>query len=356
MKTLPSSGNLSVASILALCVGVGLLVATSAGDALAVPRVEVVLSLSYGSGPGQVGATKSGEPVPEAFPQCPEMFWMTQDGLIWVLDTVNSRLLAFRDGKQSIEISTREVEKRPRFFGVTRGAVFLVQGVNVDGPKCRLVRIDRASLQTSTGDLRLPDGRRFLPQKVMPLGQADEMLLISGCTYPSEEGGSVVVDSDGKLVSVQLDGGHTYGSNHMPAADGGVWRMARLDLDEQTEVPVTLERYGAETEAWTMAFSGAFPRRPELSAQRKRAMSTPLGIDTAGAAVVVLFEGRPLSPRFLRLSPSGEAAAVTLEELGMDSAPLGTFFPSQHFQLLPDGSILAQYTTPDQYRIIQLTF
>ena len=105
-----------------------------------------------------------------------------------------------------------------------------------------------------------------------------------------------------------------------------------------------------------MAFSGAFPRRPELSAQLKRAMSTPLGIDTAGAAVVVLFEGRPLSPRFLRLSPSGEAAAVTLEELGMDSAPLGTFFPSQHFQLLPDGSILAQYTTPDQYRIIQLTF
>jgi len=356
MRTVNSRTRPGVQAVIVLCAAVAVLLAPSGPAAFALPRVEVVLSLPYGSGPGQVGATKAGDPVPEATPECPAMFWMTQQGIIWVLDSVNSRVLAFRDGKQIVEICTRDVEKLPQLFGVTRGAVFVVQIVNVNGPECRLVRYDPAGHQSTSSDLRLPDGRPFLPMKVMPLGREDETVLISGRTHPSEAGGSLVLDSDGKIVSVQVEEGPSYGSTHMPAADGTVWRMVGLDLDEETEVPLTLERYDADTKAWTKVSSRALPRRPQLWAQRKQAFLAPLGVDADGAAAVVLSEGTPLSPRFLRLGPSGEVAALTLEDLGVDSAPLGTFFAPQHFQLLPDGSILAQYASPERYQVTRLVF
>jgi len=50
-------------------------------------------------------------------------------------------------------------------------------------------------------------------------------------------------------------------------------------------------------------------------------------------------------------------ASVTLEELGMASGPLYQRHPEcMAFQLLPGGSVLAQYATVERYRILRLDF
>jgi len=65
----------------------------------AVPRVEVVLDVAYGSGRAEVGVARSGNDCDCWVPVWPAMFQMTAYETLWVLDTVNSRVLAFRDGK-----------------------------------------------------------------------------------------------------------------------------------------------------------------------------------------------------------------------------------------------------------------
>ncbi|HUV03858.1 MAG TPA: hypothetical protein VMX94_01985 [Armatimonadota bacterium] len=322
------------------------------------PRVDVVLDLPYGSGSGSVGATKVGEPDTSAPPYCPEMFQMTSDGTLWVLDTVNSRVLAFKDGKQSAEISTLELKKRPSLFGVTRDAVWIKKAANLKekGPVFSLLRYDRISLAWETVKLELPGGAQLDPLRIMPLGAQETALLITGMQYPADIPGSavnasIVLDQKGNVVAVQQDG------TSIPAADASVWRFRATDTTLPAELPFVLDKYNSQSEKWETVAQGALPRRAELSRLREKALTLPVGMDEQGRAVVILFEGKPLSQRFIRIAPSGAVAnAVTLEELGYDSAPLGKYFAASHYQVLPDGSVLAQYANPERYRIIRIYF
>ena len=313
------------------------------------PRAEFVLDLPYGTGQGCVGSTRAHEPDKSAPPMCPEMFQMTADGTLWVLDTVNSRVLSFKDGSQTAEISTLGFRKSPALFGVTGGAVFVARTAGDNGPVGLLLRCARGSSARETVRLELADGTRFLPLRVMPLGAEGNALLLNGTRTSPEAGASAVVDDSGSVTRLVQD------DRCIPAPDGSVWRLRAIEDSQPSEVTFALEKYNTQTQVWDIRAQGSLPRRAELYAQRKRPNLRPIGVDQEGGAVAVLLEGKPLSPRFIRVTPTGAvAAAVTLEDLGFDSKPLTRHFATEHYQLLADGSVLAQYATPERYRIIRI--
>jgi len=313
-------------------------------------HVEVVLDLPYGSGSGSVGATKAGETGPGAPPKCPEMFQMTEDGTLWVLDTVNSRILAFSGGKQVMDLSTADLKKSPRLFGVTRNAIWVKNTVNVgSAPVFYLLRYDRETLECKAVNLRAADGTQFDPLRIIPLGTDETTLLINAVQSSDSSQTSIVLNQEGASAQSQPDG------DSIPGADGSVWRLKPLDDARPADFPFTIDRYDIEKKTSQPMIQGVLPRRTALSQQRENALVRALGIDGSGRAVAVLYEGRPLSPRFFQIVASGEVLnAVTLEDLGFDSAPLGKYFATEHYQLLRDGSVLAQYATPDRYRIIRI--
>lgn len=338
-----------------LVTSVALLIAgilCSPSASAATPVVGTVLEVPYGKGAGEVGALSAGELDPSSPPMCPAMFQMTQDGAIWVLDTVNARILEFRDGQQVASIDVSDFSEGPDYFGVTAGAVFVLkQAQRDDMPAGLVLRFDRLTSATATLSLDLPDGRRFLPLGVMPLGTSETQLIVHGSTWPDPHGATVAIGQDGKTVWVEEN------KTGMPGADGAVWLLKRDGKETDSQLPVFIEKYDMVTEEWRSVASAILPKRPELAGQRGQALLLPLGVDASGVAAVVLFEGSPLSPRVLRISTAtGAVQALTLEDLGWDSAPLTRFFASEHYRLLPDGSILAQYATPQRYSIIRLTF
>ena len=104
--------------------------------------------------------------------------------------------------------------------------------------------------------------------------------------------------------------------------------------------------------SWKSVIKSTLPRREELSKQQKSAIRNPLGMDRYGRTVIVLSEGKPSSSRFFWISKSGNIEkTITQEELGLNSVIF------LHYQLLPDGNILAQYLDlkNKRYRIIQIS-
>ena len=338
----------------------------------AAPSVSTLLDLSYGDGRDEVGALEAHELDPSSPPLSPAMCRMMQDGTIWVLDTVNARILEFRGGQQVACISTASFQKIPHYFGVTRSAVFLAkQGRRDDMPAGFLWRYDRADQTSRVIDLDLPDGRRFSPMSVAPLGSSGTQLLVCGSTYPDLKDAAVAIDEGGSISFVR-EGEH--GSiPFMAAADGTVWQMISAAEQQENSVPVLVEQWQPVDgswpvlieqwqpldRSWTSVCSTSLPGRQLPSADAAHILLMPLGVDEQQRITVALYEGRPSSLRFIRVSPSGEIlAAVGLEDFGfVDPQPPGRPVPRPApIQLLPDGSILAQYASPDRYRIIRITF
>ena len=335
----------------------GLLLGAVPVAAITAPSAATVLDLPYGEATGQVGFLPAGALDPSSHPLGPAHFQMTEDGSIWVLDTVNARILEFRGGEQVSSISADVFQRFPDLFGVTRSAVFLAkQGRRDDMPAGFLWRYDRAEQTSRVIDLDLPDGRRFLPMRTLPLGSSGSGLLICGSTYPNLKDAAIAIDEKGSISSVSE--GDCGATPYMAAADGTVWRVILDGEQLEAATPVVAQRWSASERRWTSAFSALLPRRPELSSQRQNARIVSLGVDARDRIAVALFEGKnPGSVRFLRLSTSGELlAAITMEELGKQPSPVYDFFPSEAFQLLSDGSILTRYATADRYCILQITF
>ncbi|MCJ7752566.1 MAG: hypothetical protein MUQ65_16000 [Armatimonadetes bacterium] len=284
------------------------------------------------------------------------MFQMAEDGSIWVLDSVNSRVIQFTNGKQVQSIDVSGFSRRPDYFGITTAAVFVFkQGQRDDMPSTVLLRYDRERASSTTIDLDLPDGRRFSPLHVSPLGRDNARLLLSGRTWPDSKMVTLVLDNQGEVSRVLHD---TDLFSLLPAPDGTVWEVHRSDAEESdTALPLTLRQYDEGTKAWRSMGTAILPKRAELAAQRPKAKLRALGLDSHGTAIVKLSEGSPLQPRFMRISStSGEVQAFTLEDLGFDSAPLTRFFASEYYQVLPGGSILAQYANSERYRILRISF
>jgi hypothetical protein len=307
----------------------------------------VVLDLPYGTGAASVGMTaadaETGTP-----PACPSMFQQTADGALWVLDTVNSRVLAFQNGKQVRAFSTAGEVARPELFGVTRSAAWVVK------PAGGLVRYTRETGVPRAVDLALPEDRTLKPLWVRPLGSDESALLLYGSIWPGGQFASVVVDDSGEVQSVRAD---QEALGHMPASDGTVHRFRVTDGTAPGELAFTLDGYDASAKTWSTKAAGALPRQVEKSAARAQAIPWPVGIDASGNTAIVLHEGRPLSVRFLRLASSGQVVGdVTPEAAGLDPAPLTRYFPSEYYQALPDGSVLAAYASPERYQVVRLTF
>jgi hypothetical protein len=349
-----------------------LLATVACPQAAGAPGMSMLLELSYGDGPAQVGALEAGELDPGSWPVSPAMCQMTGDASIWVLDSANARVLEFRGGEQVGCISTASFQRIPDDFGVTPSAVFLAkQGARDDMPAGFLWRYDRADQTSRVIDLELPDGRRFLPMRVAPLGSAGTQLLMCGSTYPDLKHAAVAIDEQGSITLVS-EGEH--GSiPFMAAADGSVWQIisAREDGAESVPVlveqwrpvdgswPVLLEQWQPADSSWTSVCSTSLPGRRLPSGEAERILLMPLGVDEQERITAAVYEGRPSSLRFLRLSRSGEIlAAVGLADFGfVDPQAPGRVVPRpEPVQLLPDGSILAQYASPERYSIIRLTF
>lgn len=343
----------SLSAKLALC--------AAADGATTQSRVEVVLDLPYGSGSGSVGKVELGDPrLGSGPPVVPRMFQMTTDGTLWVLDTVNSRVLAFKDSIQVVEVSTLGFQKWPSVFGVTRDAIWVANTVNVKGkgPVFSLYHYDQSGSTWETRNLEVQNGAQFYPLKIRPFG-TDDTLLIDGSLYgggtSSEPQGatyaSIVLNGEGTIVQFLL------GEWPIPGMEGSVWRFEVLDDMMPSEIPFSLTKYNAVSKEWNTPVTGRLPRQPELSVPLKEASVHPIGLDKQGRLVVVVSEGILYPQRFIQALPTGEVVkALTLEDLGFRSRTLSEYPYTVKYQLLPDGSILAQYASADRYRIIRIFF
>lgn len=320
-----------------------------------VPSASYALVLPYGEGAGQVGVVSSGERDPNEPPLCPAMFQMARDGTLWVLDSINSRILAFNQGVQTRSTSLCDFAKTPQLFGVTRSAVLAFrQTKRNEMPAGSMFRFDLATQTEITLDLDLPDGRRSCPVAVSPLGAENARLLVSGKTWPDNKTVSVLLNEYGDVISVLEDTG---GFSLLPAADGSIWGLQGAGAETEAALPVTAKKYDLPRSTWQEVSSMVLPKRPELAAQRSEARLHSLGVDSRGIAAAVLFKGKPGQPRFVRFPVSGgPPLAFTLEDIGLDSAPLTKHFANECYQLLPDGSILAQYAAPQRYQVLRISF
>jgi len=290
-------------------------IAGPAGALATAPSVSVVLDLPYGNGSGEVGALKAGELDPSSPPMCAAMFQMTSDGRIWILDTVNGRILELADGKEVRSIDVSHFVKYPDYFGVTTSAVYVVAGKRRDDmPGAVLLRYDRERASSTTIDLDLPDGRRFSPLHVSPLGRDDAKLLLSGRTWPDSKMVTLVLDNQGKVSRVLHD---TDLFSLLPAPDGTVWGLHRADAEESdVALPLTVRQYEEGTETWRSIGTVILPKRAELAPQRPKAKLRALGLDSQDTAVVKLSEGSPLQPRFVRFRTSdGSPQSLALRTL-----------------------------------------
>ncbi len=351
---LPLASLLSVASGIAAAEDA----TASANRAEASPRFDVVLDLPYGSGRGEVGATRPGNDCDCWVPVWPAMFQMTPDGTLWVLDTVNSRVLAFRDGEQTAELSTLPQEKWPRLFGVTRDAIWIehtVTRTKEHGPQFVLLRYDRRSAAWDTVSLKLPSGPQLSLSSISPLGRNDTSLLLTGVPYLGASYGygtsaAAVMDQSGDLAVIDRQSAVV-----CPAADGSLWRCKQVGSTQPAHVAVAVYRYDPARRTWEGVRRLNLPRRQELYEQRKSALAGLLGLDEQGRFIFSLSEGKPSSRRYFVVSPSGSVAkSVTFEELKSASPELRAYSSWSHLQFLPDGSILAQYASPERYRILRM--
>lgn len=324
-------------------------------------RVETVLDIPYGSQQGEVGVKLADEYGPGSPPACPEAFQVTQDGVVWVLDTVNSRVLSFRNGKQESGISTVGVADRPMAFGIVRDALFVVKRPSrLEPVGAKLMRYDFADRRWSGVSLRTADGRTLSPEFIRPIGNDDSALLVSGTVRPGEEegtSGAVVLDQDGNILT-EVAPSNGVPPTYVPGADGAVRRVPRIKQQQPTQVPVTVESWGNDTKSWTETLAMSLPLSPELSTiEGALSVFRPCGVDSSGRLVATLSEGRPLFPRFVQIAPTGEVLHfLSPAALGLDPSPLSMNFPAQHYQMAPDGSLLAQYATKDRYKVIKVCF
>lgn len=336
---------------------------TIADNTTVSPQVTVVLDVPYGSESESVGKIDLGDPaLGSGPPMCPQMFQMTNDGMLWVLDTVNSRVLAFKDGKQVDEVSTSEIKRWPNLFGVTKTAIWIKKTTRHPGTTSRfsLLRYDRADKKWRDVVLQLPDGLQLDPLRISTKGLNDTSLLLFGSLdygaksrsldTPESTYASIVINDDGKITRVDK------GDIVLPSADDDAWVLS-VDDNPKPTIPYTLKKYDPKAQTWNSILEDALPRRPELSGARKEAIVHPIALDSQLRIALVVSEGIPLSQRFMRISITGNVlSATTLEDLGWESGPLSMYPTTANYQLLPDGSILAHYANKDRYRIIRITF
>lgn len=242
------------------------------------PGFEVILDLPYGSGPGEVGKSVGESPGPP--PVSPELFQMRPDGTIWVLDTMNSRVLAFKDGKQVNEIATPS--KYPSLLGVTTNSMWI---------RYRGYALSRYDFKTSkweTIPLKLPSGEEVGPLEIRPIGAEQTAVLVTGMVYLGVSGPlstvTLMLDQNGKLIRILQ-------SDSIPGADGAIWRFKPTNLEKPDAVPFVLEKYHSQDKTWKTVGQGALPRRKEVSRKRRTEDVEALGVDTQGRVAVVFGEG-----------------------------------------------------------------
>ena len=226
-------------------------------------------------------------------------------------------------------------------------------------------------------------------RRIEPLGAEQTSVLVTGTVYFGVSGPrstvGLVLGQNGKLVcALQAERSGSETGEHkpphqngeliralqagrpIPGADGAVWWFKPTNLEKPDAVPFVLEKYHSQDKTWKTVGQGALPRRKETSGKRRIADVEPLGVDAQGRAAVVFGEGNYIaqfaskidSIRFVRISSRGTILnTLSPEKIGLDGAILnGKYFSYKHYQLMPDGSILAQYATLDRYKILRIHF
>jgi hypothetical protein len=172
---------------------------------------------------------------------------------------------------------------------------------------------------------------------------------IIGKQFQGNSFASVVINADGQVTAIIPD------VSSIPGNDGSIWRFRVLDNTIEGELPFAIDKYDFEKNNWQFNTQGSITRRANLYKQNKEAFIRPIGVDQYGRMTIKISEGFPLSPRFIRIGNNGKIESdIRFEDFNFDPKPLTWYFPSECYQLLTDGSILALYASPDRFKIIRI--
>lgn len=346
----------AVSIIVVILVLIPLIVSRYAFSDITEPQSEILLDLSYGSGDNEVGKTCAGEIDASSPAECPAMFQMTPDGAIWILDTVNSRVVKYENSKQVKAISTEVIQKWSAVFGISADTLWIKAIADKENQKWGLVSLNIDNFKQNNIVLKLSDISYLDPLKITPLNTIQSQIIAYG-TAVSTDGKnsteSMILNHEGEIISRYAD------KNVFAGMDGSIWSFEITNSKLRNEAPFVISKYNDEEGVWETTANGSLPRQSQLYEQKKSIISNVLGMDNKGNITIALYEGKPLSLRFIRISDKGEIQnIVNLSDIGLDQEIIGGkyFAPSEHYQLLPDGSILAKYATLERFKIVKITF
>jgi len=284
----------------------------------------------------------------------PQAFQYTSDGTLWILDSLNNRVVAFRGGTLAETISTERLVYRPRLFAVSGAYLYLADGAEWG---TRLYRWDEGRYGWM-GGLTDPNGDRLFTTRMHGLWDGKVLLTgtahpweLSDETQPASQFFAAVLDPTGVRVAYYKP---TEGAA-VADPQGRIYFARALADQEADRLPMRVLAERGDG-SWYTVHSFVLPRNPELAAQRPRAIRIPLGFDLEGNFYVALEEGRSLRTTFFRVDPQGQVtASATTEQLGIDDTGISELFDCEGYQVLADGSILAMYPVREEFRICKIT-
>lgn len=319
-------------------------------------RTRMLIAVPWGNGAGQLGRNSTPDPVHDEFPAD---FCIGPDGMLWICDLVNDRVVAYRvtdNEARSGEPITQIKVKCPTHVAVNTEGVFVVDFPSRpragDPMRCRLYQV--------------VDGRRRELAVLEDLGVG----FLPGAVIPLSDDGTVLVLVGDRLHRITRDGqvhevpGSAAGSSSVVDTTGivyGVAEWARKQGVLKGKVRRRALESGKELEPIELAIP--YDTGEEVDQQFLEAgfpHGQLVGADRDGRLYLTMYERLKSGRSRLTLaqfSPSGALLARDyFQPPGIDLQKAWRRCVMVFWRVTPDGRVLVSVPLDREYRILESSF
>lgn len=311
-------------------------------------RTRVVLAVPWGDQASQVGRQTFPEAAHDVFPAG---FCQAPDGILWISDWVNNRLLGFHldpTGEKPAQPAAQVPVDHPTHVAANEEGVFIVDWPRSDSPEglpeCRLWHYVNGEVQQKAAFQDPAAG--YLAGQLVALAGGD--LLVIGDhlhrVQPNGEVQEVPLGIQGVTVAVSLSG-MIYQAEQWES-DGDLWK--------------------GQVKCWALASDNHEPSvikvaLPSETGPKGRPSEPRLiGADGAGRLYFTRYERGPAGSLRLTLaqvSPDGKLLAQgDFQPAGVDLKEAWKRCPLEFWQVTPEGRVLVALPTEEEYRILEAAF
>lgn len=319
-------------------------------------RTGVVLAVPWGDQAGQLGRSATPDPVHDEFPAD---FCVGPDGVLWVCDLVNDRVVGYRidpEGKQLPKPLAQVQLDRPTHVAATKQGLFILDWPRRDGPEkplqFRLLRYADGRLQEVATFQDIAAG--YPSGQLIALAGGDLLVVGDHLHRVTLDGEVQEVPIEAEGISVVISPASRAYQASKWEWEGGILRgtvrqwTLEPEVKEQAPLEVALS-YDTGPDVDPERLSKGYPRGALL-----------IGADGAGRLYVLLHEllkeGK-LRLTLARFSPSGELLARGFfQPAGVDLRKAWARCSNVFWRVTADGRVLVPIPTEQEYRLLEASF